>query len=59
MLISAETKDPQKTLWELVHSEYPFDSWLKGQLETLLGWKIQNMLSDPPYDLIFDWHQAK
>ena len=58
MLVTAEVKEPQQMLLKLIRSEHSFDRWLKGQLETLLGWNIQSILSDPHSDLIFNWYQS-
>ena len=58
MLITVETKEPQQMLLKLIRSESPFERWLKGQLEMLLGWNIQNILFDPQPDLIFNWCQS-
>jgi hypothetical protein len=55
MLITLHTQEPHQALKALVSSERPFDSWLRAQLEVLLGWKVQDVLPDPQGDLIFTW----
>ena len=55
MLITLHMQEPQQTLQELATSRRPFDSWLREQLQTLLGWNLQEVLADPPGDLIFAW----
>jgi hypothetical protein len=58
MLMTLHTQEPHQTLKALVNSERPFDRWLRAQLQVLLGWNVQDILSglpDPPGDLIFSW----
>ena len=58
MLITLHTQESQQTLQELATAERPFERWLRAQLQGLLGWNVQNVLSelpDPPGDLIFTW----
>ena len=55
LLITVETTDPQQALGKLINSKSPFDRWLKGQVESLLGWKLEHLLSDSSPDLIFEW----
>ena len=58
MLMTLHTREPQKTLQELASAERPFERWLRAQLQGLLGWNVQDVLSelpDPPGDLIFTW----
>ena len=52
------TQEPQQTFEALATSERPFEQWLRDQLQVLLGWNVQDLLSglpDPPGDLIFTW----
>ncbi|HET8851645.1 MAG TPA: hypothetical protein VFN02_03905, partial [Ktedonobacteraceae bacterium] len=49
------TQEPQQTLQELATSKRPFDRWLREQFQVLLGWNVQEVLADPPVDLIFTW----
>lgn len=58
MLMTLHTQEPHQTLKALVNSEGPFDRWLRAQLQVLLGWNVQDILSeltDPQSDLIFSW----
>ncbi len=55
MLITLHTQEPQPTLQELATSRCQFDRWLREQLQALLGWSMQEVLADPPCDLIFAW----
>ena len=55
MLMTLHTQEPQQTLQELVTSRCPFASWLREQLQALLGWNLQEVLADPQGDLIFAW----
>ena len=57
MLVTLNMHEPQQTLRVLVSSERPFDRWLRAQLQAMLGWNMQDVLSDPQPDLIFDWRQ--
>jgi hypothetical protein len=42
-------------LQELATAERPLERWLRAQLQDLLGWNMQDVLPDPPSDLIFTW----
>ncbi len=58
MLMTLHTQEPQQTLQELASAERPFERWLRVQLQGLLGWNVQDVvsgLSDPQGDLIFTW----
>ena len=55
MLVTLHTQEPQQTLQELATSRRPFESWLREQLQALLGWGMQEVLTDPHGDLIFAW----
>ena len=60
MLMTLHTQEPQQTLKALATSDRPFDNWLRKQLQALLGWNVQDVLSglpDPQGDLIFTWGQ--
>ena len=59
LLITVEATDPQQALRKLITSQSPFDRWLKGQVESLLGWKLEHLLSDPSPDLIFEWSPSQ
>ena len=55
MLVTLHTQEPQQTLQELATAERPLERWLRAQLQDLLGWNMQDVLPDPPSDLIFTW----
>jgi len=58
MLMTLHTQEPQQTLQELATAELPLERWLRAQLQGLLGWKVQDVVSglpDPQGDLIFTW----
>ena len=58
MLMTLHIQEPQQTLKALDTSDRPFDRWLRKQLQVLLGWNVQDVLSglpDPQGDLIFTW----
>ncbi len=55
LLITLTTQEPQQTLQDLATSEYPFERWLRGQFQALLGWNMQDVLPGPHWDLIFTW----
>jgi len=55
MLVTLHTQEPQQTLQELATAERPFERWLRAQLQGLLGWNVQDVVSglpDPPSDLL-------
>ena len=55
LLLTVQTQEPQQTLEALASSERQLDHWLREQLQVLLGWNVQEVLHDPPSDLIFTW----
>ena len=55
MLITLHTHEPHQTLQELATSRRLFDSWLREQLQALLGWNLQEVLAEPQDDLILAW----
>ena len=58
MLVSLHTLEPHQSLQELATAERLFERWLRAQLQGLLGWHVQDLLSglpDMPGDLIFTW----
>jgi hypothetical protein len=49
--MTLHTQEPQRTLQELATAERPLERWLRAQLQGLLGWNVQDVvsgLSDPP-----------
>ena len=55
LLLTVQTQEPHQTLEALASSERQFDRWLREQFQVLLGWNVQEVLHDPPSDLIFTW----
>ncbi len=58
MLVTLHTQVPHQTLQELASAERPFERWLRAQVQGLLGWNVQDVVSglpDTPSDLIFTW----
>jgi hypothetical protein len=58
MLMTLHTQEPQQTLKALATSDRPFERWLRTQLQGLLGWNVQDVVSglpDSQSDLIFNW----
>jgi hypothetical protein len=55
LLITVQTQEPHQTLEALASFECQFDHWLREQFQVLLGWNVQEMLPEPPCDLIFTW----
>ena len=58
MLMTLHTQEPQPTLQQLATAERPLERWLRAQLQGLLGWNMQDVVSGLPYpqgDLIFTW----
>ena len=55
LLLTVQAQGPHQAVEALTNSECPFDHWLRGQLQVLLGWDVQEMLADAPDDLIFTW----
>jgi hypothetical protein len=55
LLVSVQMQEPQQTLEALASSQSPFAHWLREQVQGLLGWDVQEVLADPPADLLFTW----
>lgn len=55
LLVTVHIREPHQALQEFAASQRPFDGWLRGQLQVLLGWNMQDVLLDPQGDLIFAW----
>ncbi len=41
----------------LASSQSPFADFLREQVQGLLGWDVQEVLADPPTDLLFTWQR--
>lgn len=55
LLMRLHVQQPHQVLLELARSERPFERWLRGQLQSLLGWNVQEMLPEQQQELIFAW----
>ena len=58
MLMTLHMQEPQQSLQELASAERPFERWLRVQLQGLLGWNVQDVVSGQPAsqgELIFTW----
>ena len=57
LLVTVQMQEPQQTREALASSQAPFAHWLREQLQGLLGWDVQEVLADPPADLLFTWER--
>ena len=57
LLVSVQMEEPQQTRKSLASSQSQFAHWLGEQLQSLLGWDVQELLDDPPVDLLFTWER--
>ena len=55
LLVTVQMQEPQQTREALASSQAPFAHWLREQLQGLLGWNVQQVLADPPIDLLLTW----
>jgi hypothetical protein len=55
LLVSVQMQEPESTRQTLASSHPPVAHWLREQLRVLLGWDVQEVLADPPTDLLFTW----
>src|SRR5689334_2999082 len=55
LLISVQMQEPQRIHRSFISSQSQFAHWLGEQLQALLGWDVQELLDDPPVDLLFTW----
>jgi hypothetical protein len=52
LLVVVQMQEPQQTREALASTQAPFADFLREQLQGLLGWDVQEVLSDPPVDLL-------
>ncbi len=57
LLVCVQMQEPQQTCEVLESSKSPFAHWLEEQVQGLLGWDVQEVLADPPADLLFTWER--
>jgi hypothetical protein len=55
LLMRLHVQQPHKALLELANSQRPFERWLRGQLQSLLGWNVQEVLPEQQQELLFAW----
>ena len=55
LLVSVQMQESQQTRKSLTSSQSEFAHWLGEQLQALLGWDVQELLDNPPVDLLFTW----
>ncbi len=55
LIVTVNMQDTQQTSEALATSEGPFERWLCEQLQALLGWNVQEVLSVPRGDLLLSW----
>jgi hypothetical protein len=53
--MSLHAPQPQQALLALMDAPRPFERWLRGQLQGLLGWNVQEGLPEPQQELLFTW----
>jgi len=54
LLITLHTLQPYHAVLELANAQRPFERWLLGQLQALLGWSVHEALSEQQEPL-FTW----
>jgi hypothetical protein len=57
LLVCVQMPEPQQSREALAGSQSRFAHWLREQLRVLLGWDVQEVLADPPVDLLFTWER--
>lgn len=57
LLVSVQMQEPQQAREALASGRSPFAHWLQEQVQGLLGWDVQEVLDDPPSDLLFSWER--
>ncbi len=55
LLLRLHVQQPHQALLELANSQGPFEHWLRGQLQVLLGWNVQEVLPEQQQELLFAW----
>jgi hypothetical protein len=54
LLMRLHARQPRQALLELANAPRPFECWLRGQLQGLLGWNVQEELPEQQ-ELLFAW----
>ena len=55
LLMRLNVQQPHEALLALANSQRSFERWLRGQLQVLLGWNVQEVLPEQPQELLFVW----
>jgi len=55
LLMKVNAQQPRQALLELASSKHPFDCWLRGELQALLGWPVRDVLHEEQLELLFTW----
>jgi len=55
LLMRLHVQPPHQALLELANSQRPFERWLRGQLQSLLGWNVEEVLPEQQQELLFAW----
>ncbi len=55
LLLRLHVQQPHQALLELANAQRPFECWLRGQLQGLLGWNVQEVLPEQQQELLFAW----
>jgi len=54
LFLRLHLQHPHQALLELANAQRPFERWLRGQLQSLLGWNVQEVLPERQ-ELLFAW----
>ena len=55
LLMRLHVQQPHQVPLEVARSEHPFERWLRGQLQSLLGWNVEEVLPEQQQELLFAW----
>jgi hypothetical protein len=55
MLMNVSLSSSRQAVDILTRSDDPADRWLRAQLQSVLGWTLQSMPTDPPSEVILSW----
>jgi len=59
LLMRLNVQQPHQALLELANSQRPFERWLRGQLQVLLGWNVQEVPPKQQQELLFAWQNER
>jgi hypothetical protein len=55
LLVTVFISNPAHAVNVLARSDEPADRWLRAQLQSVLGWTLQDIPADPSGELILAW----